>query len=280
MDKVDDFGEPEIDPDFQARPSSDEDEDEENEGGQARAKGSEERVHANKVSIPKPQSSNSNAFKRAKVRQPLTTSTQQPSNRRCLACNNRYGSHDPGLCPAKLAGFEHCNLCGQAHFGTPGSCLQMRSEERIRAHLQTLKNSPEQKDLVERARGHLKADLANVVTEKRRKHAAAIARSGTNDTHRPSDGSTRQRSDQNKKSATVPAPSNHGNPPMTSAKAYSGQALPQFAGPSPYPGQHGLNQHPTDYGVTTQHERAAIQDSSLLTQSVPANARSSLPLAN
>lgn len=54
---------------------------------------------------------------------------QQPSDLiNCLACRTQ---HIIGHCPLKLAGVEHCNLCGIAHFGHGRVCPHIQSETQV-----------------------------------------------------------------------------------------------------------------------------------------------------
>lgn len=46
----------------------------------------------------------------------------------CLACRS---FHPLGQCPLKLAGVEHCNLCGMAHFGSARVCPHIQSETQV-----------------------------------------------------------------------------------------------------------------------------------------------------
>lgn len=88
----------------------------------------------------------------------------------CVACNVL---HPVGYCPLKLAGVEHCGLCGIAHIGYQRTCPHLNSEEQILSMLQSLKQSTEPKWLVDRARHYLymvKGDLVN----RRKKAEAAV----------------------------------------------------------------------------------------------------------
>ncbi|EED17711.1 chromatin remodeling complex subunit (Chd3), putative [Talaromyces stipitatus ATCC 10500] len=70
----------------------------------------------------------------------------------CLACNQ---IHPVGYCPLKLAGVEHCALCGIAHLGYQRVCPHLNSEEQILSMLQSLRQSTEPKWLVDSARHYL-----------------------------------------------------------------------------------------------------------------------------
>lgn len=86
----------------------------------------------------------------------------------CIACKTY---HAQGSCPLKLAGVEHCNLCGMAHFGHSRVCPHIQSETQVRAMLEALKHSNEPEHLVREARRYLKSLKGNLVQLK--KHKAA-----------------------------------------------------------------------------------------------------------
>ena len=89
-----------------------------------------------------------------------------PALRTCLACN---AQHPSGYCPLKLAGVEHCGLCGLAHYGAPAICPHLESETQVRLMLDALRMSTEPRELVETARSYLKGIISDIV---RRKKAA------------------------------------------------------------------------------------------------------------
>lgn len=77
----------------------------------------------------------------------------------CLACNK---GHPPGQCHLKLAGVEHCGLCGLVHYGSQRTCPHLRSETQVARMLEALKHSTEDRLLRDRARsyiGGIKGDL-------------------------------------------------------------------------------------------------------------------------
>ncbi|KAA8649844.1 putative chromatin remodeling complex subunit (Chd3) [Aspergillus tanneri] len=67
----------------------------------------------------------------------------------CLACNQR---HPAGSCRLKLAGVEHCGLCGLAHFGVARTCPHLKSDIQVARMLEALKHSAEDPELVLRAK--------------------------------------------------------------------------------------------------------------------------------
>ena len=121
-----------------------------------------------KPASPRFQQAQSQAFKRAKIRPALPSNSVNGSHQ-CLACNNRHGSHEPGFCPLKLAGCEVCNLCSKPHYGTPGSCAVLRSEELVRSFYKSLNKSLEGKQLIAMAKRQLRNDLSAIVQDRKRK---------------------------------------------------------------------------------------------------------------
>ncbi|KAJ9640988.1 hypothetical protein H2199_005656 [Coniosporium tulheliwenetii] len=98
---------------------------------------------------------------------PRNPNAQQPPFRGppCRACSL---PHPRGACPLKVAGTEHCNLCGLAHFGKARSCPHIKSETQVREMLEALKWSQEPRDLVEAAIKYLKGVKGHLVQEKKR----------------------------------------------------------------------------------------------------------------
>lgn len=84
----------------------------------------------------------------------------------CLACG---GKHPVGYCPLKLAGVEHCGLCGLAHFGRQRTCPHLSSEIQVATMLATLKHSPEDRNLVEEATKYLRMIRGDLVKRKKAK---------------------------------------------------------------------------------------------------------------
>ncbi|KAL4970830.1 putative chromatin remodeling complex subunit (Chd3) [Aspergillus stella-maris] len=78
----------------------------------------------------------------------------------CFVCNR---THPLGSCPLKLAGVEHCGLCGLAHFGHARTCPHLKSEDQISRMIEALKQSTEDRHLVALAKKYcygIKGDLA------------------------------------------------------------------------------------------------------------------------
>ncbi|EMC92106.1 hypothetical protein BAUCODRAFT_569387 [Baudoinia panamericana UAMH 10762] len=108
----------------------------------------------------------------------VTIPTPQPipNGLNCLACKTY---HSAGSCPLKLAGVEHCNLCGIAHFGHARVCPHIQSETQVRAMLEALRHSNEPEHLVNEAKRYLRGLKGNLVQLKKqieaKKHAAREA---------------------------------------------------------------------------------------------------------
>lgn len=90
----------------------------------------------------------------------------------CIACKRR---HPVGSCPLKLAGVELCPLCAQPHFGSVGVCPHIKSETMVRLMLDTLKQSPEPRELVDRASKHLTGVKSHLAMAKRKARELAEA---------------------------------------------------------------------------------------------------------
>ena len=68
-----------------------------------------------------------------------------------------------GWCRLKIAGVEHCGLCGLAHLGHGRTCPHLNSETQVATLLQMLKESPEAQELKDAAAKYLRSirgDLA------------------------------------------------------------------------------------------------------------------------
>ena len=83
-----------------------------------------------------------------------------PPIHHCSACDER---HPMGWCRLKIAGVEHCGLCGLAHLGHSRTCPHLNSETQVATLLQMLKESPEEQHLKDAATKYLRSirgDLA------------------------------------------------------------------------------------------------------------------------
>lgn len=90
------------------------------------------------------------------------------ANLACIACNQ---NHPPGRCPLKLAGVEHCPLCGLAHFGKSRSCPHLHSEVQVRRMIEALKQSKEPAGHVAMAKKYLRGILGDLAQRARKKAA-------------------------------------------------------------------------------------------------------------
>ncbi|KLJ13812.1 hypothetical protein EMPG_11266 [Blastomyces silverae] len=96
-----------------------------------------------------------------------SSTTPHPA-RRCVACDQ---IHRTGHCPLKLAGVEHCGLCGIAHYGRGRTCPHLSSETQVALMLGSLKESPEQRALVDEATKYLRGIRGDLVRRKKLKLA-------------------------------------------------------------------------------------------------------------
>ncbi|KAH8730753.1 PHD/FYVE-zinc-finger like domain-containing protein [Phaeosphaeriaceae sp. PMI808] len=111
------------------------------------------------------------------IRSPLDLTYGSTSNAVCLACHKH---HPRGACELKVAGVEHCGLCGLAHYGHSRTCPHIKSETQVREMLKALKNSPEKKELVDLAVKYLRGVKGTLVQQKKRdKEKGALQKAGT-----------------------------------------------------------------------------------------------------
>ncbi|KAF2749588.1 hypothetical protein M011DRAFT_420044 [Sporormia fimetaria CBS 119925] len=89
----------------------------------------------------------------------------------CAACRQQ---HPRGACPLKVAGVEHCNLCGLAHYGVSRTCPHIRSETQVREMIEALKNSPEKREHVELALKYLRGVKGHLVQAKKKERERAM----------------------------------------------------------------------------------------------------------
>ena len=109
----------------------------------------------------------------------LSSPPAAPALVRCPACNSL---HQEGYCPLKLAGPEHCPLCGLAHYGFARTCPHINSVTQLRMMNETLKHSTEDPALKELAKKKILGIIGDLNQRKRRaeeamkeKHAAEDA---------------------------------------------------------------------------------------------------------
>lgn len=96
-----------------------------------------------------------------------------PPSHLCSACDEE---HPMGWCRLKIAGVEHCGLCGIAHLGHSRTCPHLNDETQVGRLLQTLKESPESREDVEAATKYLRMIRGDLVTRKRKKAEQEMAR--------------------------------------------------------------------------------------------------------
>ncbi|KAJ9603867.1 hypothetical protein H2200_011388 [Cladophialophora chaetospira] len=89
---------------------------------------------------------------------------QMPALHHCSACNEE---HPMGWCRLKLAGVEHCGLCGIAHLGHSRTCPHLNNEAQVATLLQTLKESTERRELIEQATRYLRMVRSDLIQRKR-----------------------------------------------------------------------------------------------------------------
>lgn len=82
----------------------------------------------------------------------------------CAACGDL---HPLGWCRLKLAGVEHCGLCGIAHLGYGRACPHLNSERQVATLLGTLKESTEPRELIDKATKYLRMIRGDLVQRKR-----------------------------------------------------------------------------------------------------------------
>ena len=94
-----------------------------------------------------------------------------PPEHDCIACGDR---HAMGWCRLKLAGVEHCGLCGIAHVGHNRTCPHLNSETQVATMLSALKESTESPEMKERARKHLRMIKGDLVQRKRKRESMEL----------------------------------------------------------------------------------------------------------
>ncbi|WEW57620.1 hypothetical protein PRK78_003087 [Emydomyces testavorans] len=127
-------------------------------------------------------------YKRAKVPDlesnilAMSMDGSSPATRdhRCIACNI---IHPQGHCRLKQAGVEHCGLCGIAHFGHSRTCPHLNSEVQVASMLSSLKESTEQRALIEEATKYLRGIRGDLVRRKKQRVAKEQTNGSQNGTH-------------------------------------------------------------------------------------------------
>lgn len=137
--------------------------------------------------------------------------------------------HPVGYCPLKLAGVEHCGLCGIAHLGYSRVCPHLNSEEQILSMLQSLRQSTEPKWLVDSARHYLYTIKGDLV--KRKKAKADATRPTSAPRSMPSRSNTSNSIFQNGRAPGAPT-SNIVYPPPSASNPFSNPYLQTSSTPS------------------------------------------------
>ncbi|KEF62875.1 uncharacterized protein A1O9_00848 [Exophiala aquamarina CBS 119918] len=90
--------------------------------------------------------------------------SQMPPQYDCSACGEQ---HAMGWCRLKVAGVEHCGLCGLAHLGHGRTCPHLSDERRLTTLLQTLKESTESREFVEQASKYVRSIRSDLIQRRR-----------------------------------------------------------------------------------------------------------------
>ncbi|KAL5001929.1 hypothetical protein BDV10DRAFT_140305 [Aspergillus recurvatus] len=118
---------------------------------------------------------------------PNSAGTDGPTDRNGDACFVCGRVHPMGSCPLKIAGVEHCGLCGLAHYGQARTCPHLRSELQVSKMIEALKQSNEDQHLVALAKKYvygIKCDLTQ--RERRKSGKVSAAGASTNSSTAPS----------------------------------------------------------------------------------------------
>ena len=121
-------------------------------------------------------SSPARPYKRAQVPAvstgPHMDGASDTPRQRCIACDEY---HEAGYCRLKLAGVEHCGLCGLTHYGQGRTCPHLGSEVQVARMLGALKESTEPRALIEEATKYLRGVRGDLVRKKKAKAAKSAA---------------------------------------------------------------------------------------------------------
>ncbi|KAK5075246.1 hypothetical protein LTR64_001451 [Lithohypha guttulata] len=93
-----------------------------------------------------------------------------PAPHKCQACKEE---HPMGWCRLKIAGVEHCGLCGLAHMGHGRTCPHLNDEKQVETLLMTLKESTESRDLIDEAVRYLRVIRGDLVSHRRQRERRA-----------------------------------------------------------------------------------------------------------
>ena len=92
----------------------------------------------------------------------------------CMACKFDLGPHPKGDCRFKAIGVEYCNLCGSAHYGHGNNCPHFKSETMVARAMDKLRQSPEHRHLLDKARAALQGVKAGIIADKKRRRELGI----------------------------------------------------------------------------------------------------------
>ncbi|RDW81114.1 putative chromatin remodeling complex subunit (Chd3) [Aspergillus mulundensis] len=92
----------------------------------------------------------------------------------CYVCGR---THPVGSCPLKVAGVEHCGLCGLAHYGQARTCPHLRSDVQVSRMVEALKQSNEDRHLIALAKKYVYGIKGDLAQRERRKTGKIPARS-------------------------------------------------------------------------------------------------------
>ncbi|KAF8534418.1 P-loop containing nucleoside triphosphate hydrolase protein [Trichophaea hybrida] len=120
----------------------------------------------------------SREFTRVDVIQP----TDDPAMPFCQACRNH---HAQGACTLKQSGVEYCPICKLAHFPKASICPHFESETQIKAMMEALRQSTEDKALVDEAKRYLRGRRAQLQKEKRERKAKEVPSLRENGKNKP-----------------------------------------------------------------------------------------------
>ncbi|KAF3491762.1 chromatin remodeling factor [Arthroderma uncinatum] len=88
----------------------------------------------------------------------------------CIACDHL---HPIGYCQLRLAGIEHCGLCGIAHLGHARTCPHLNSELQVASMLGSLRQSTEPDHLVDAATKYLRGIRGHLVARRKNNQKSA-----------------------------------------------------------------------------------------------------------
>ncbi|KAK2879927.1 hypothetical protein FQN49_000739 [Arthroderma sp. PD_2] len=107
-------------------------------------------------------------FKRANIANSIVDESVRPNSKEqqypCTACDQL---HPVGYCQLRLAGVEHCGLCGIAHLGHARTCPHLNSELQVASMLGSLRQSTEPGHLVDAATKYLRGIRGHLVARRK-----------------------------------------------------------------------------------------------------------------